>query len=241
MPQEKLTVSGISIESVPDGWAQAPPGTLLVPPSGSPADWETSGWFEPGGWRFPLGGFLLRTADRLILVDAGTHLHRDHVGWLSVDGEPTFPAAAHHVHAADWATLESGHGEADMGMADIVRPIGDLVRLARAERTEIAPGVLLRLVAGHTPGNCLIEVGEGEDRAFLLGDTAHHPATLVEDGWLDKFDADRDGARKARAQLADELEASGIPAVGAHFDGCRFGRVIRGRDGSRRWELVDLA
>jgi glyoxylase-like metal-dependent hydrolase (beta-lactamase superfamily II) len=276
MTQAPLVVSGIAVQPLLDGWSLGPPGRILVPPLGTPAGWDTDGpSFGPAGWRLPLGGFLVRTEDRVVLVDAGmgpmhvdgqietgqlpdalrlagvapeevtdvvlSHLHVDHVGWVSQDGVPTFPNAVHHWHREDWedvrAAGENG-GVAGHGLAERLLPAADLLRLVEGPRTEVLPGIVLRHLPGHTPGNCLVEVGAGEDRVLLLGDTAHHHVQLVEDGWEDHFDADRAAARRVRAELADELERSGIPAVGAHFDDVRFGRVVRGTDGRRRWEQL---
>src|ERR1700754_1087044 len=76
----EMIVSGISIEPIHDGFGQARPGMIFTPPPGSPDDWETTGWFPPGDWHLPLGGFLVRTADRVVLVDAG-------MGRLSLPGQ----------------------------------------------------------------------------------------------------------------------------------------------------------
>jgi glyoxylase-like metal-dependent hydrolase (beta-lactamase superfamily II) len=269
MAQGTLTVSGIGIEPVSDGWSRRRPGTILIAPPDAPGDWERRAPWSGERWELPMGGFLVRTAGHLVLVDVGmgpmhvpghvetgglpeslaaagarpadvtdvvlTHLHRDHVGWLSTDGVPTFSAARHFLHADDWANVRREGGEAERGLAEIVLPVSDLMHPVAGARSEVAPGVTLRHLPGHTAGNCLVDVGAGEDRALLLGDTAHHPTALVEDGWLDHFDADRDRARRVRAELADELESTGVPAVGAHFAGFRFGRVVRDRRGSRRW------
>jgi glyoxylase-like metal-dependent hydrolase (beta-lactamase superfamily II) len=76
------------------------------------------------------GGYLVRTGDRVLLVDTGmggllggqliaslaahgvqpddvtdvllTHLHADHVGGTTTDDKPTFPNADYRCHAADW-------------------------------------------------------------------------------------------------------------------------------------------
>ncbi|ONH23635.1 hypothetical protein BL253_32455 [Pseudofrankia asymbiotica] len=168
-----------------------------------------------------------------------THLHYDHVGWVSQDGTPTFPRAVHHLHARDWEYVHSGHASrAADSVTESLRPAADLLHLVSGTRTEVLPGVVLRHVPGHTPGNCLVEVGEGDDVALLLGDTAHHPVALVDDRWIDHFDADRDQARRARAEISAELERSHAPATGAHFDGGRFGRIVRTTDGRLHWRLV---
>ena len=79
-----------------------------------------------------VGGVLVLTGDRVVLVDAGlgpefvagapfldglrrhgyspeaitdvvfTHLHYDHVGWACTDGSPTFPNATYRCAADDW-------------------------------------------------------------------------------------------------------------------------------------------
>lgn len=77
-----------------------------------------------------LGGYLVRTGDRAILVDTGfgpvlggrlldslrelgltphdvtdvllTHLHADHVGWTTDGEKPVFPHAVYRCHARDW-------------------------------------------------------------------------------------------------------------------------------------------
>lgn len=268
------TASGVTVEPVVDGYTVSRPGSILIPPPGTAADWQANGkWFGPGRWHLPLGGFLLRTGDRLVLVDVGlgpplpahpgdsgalpgalrasgvrpeeitdvvlTHLHADHVGWVSTDGVPTFANAAHHWHADDWDYVRARHDTSSGawgGVAETLRPATDLLRPVRGERTEVLPDVFLRSMPGHTPGNCVIEIGPPEDRLMLLGDTAHHPVTLTENGWEDKFDVDRARARQVRAKLSLELERTGARAVGAHFDGGRFGRVVRGRDGQLRWQ-----
>jgi glyoxylase-like metal-dependent hydrolase (beta-lactamase superfamily II) len=270
-----LTVAGMTLEPVLDGYLTLRPDLILLPPDDVEPTWQTDGeWFGPGPWRMPIGGFLLRHADRTVLVDAGmgprcmpgqletgrfleslaamnvsaaevtdvvlTHLHADHVGWVTQDGSPTFTNAVHHLHADDWEYVRSDTATgAAAGVAHQLGPAGDLLSLAKGPRTEVLPGIALRHVPGHTPGNCVVEIGAGEEHALLLGDTAHHPVALVDDRWLDNFDLDRDLARRHRAEIAAELERSHAPATGAHFDGGRFGRVVREADGRLHWRLVD--
>ena len=85
------------------------------------------------------GGYLVRTGDRVILVDAGmgpllggrlldslaehgvmaddvtdvllTHLHADHVGWTTTDDKPTFANADYRCHARDWEHFVVGESD----------------------------------------------------------------------------------------------------------------------------------
>ncbi|WP_067650895.1 MBL fold metallo-hydrolase [Nocardia harenae] len=261
------------IDHVLDVEHPAPPGHLLEPPATAAPDWETAApWFEDG-WLMPMGGFLLRSADRTILVDAGfgpatdifersgefmksldalgvppeqitdivvTHLHLDHLGWLAPTGDPVFPNARHVCHRADidWILDHSGTGPEMAGVRDIVHRVSDLLVPAEGDRTEIADSVTMRLFAGHTPGNSIVEIDTPDGPLLLIGDTAHHPAALVEDGWGDLFDADHAGAARSRARLADEMERTGAVAIGAHFPGTGGGRITRDAGGDRRWVPV---
>jgi glyoxylase-like metal-dependent hydrolase (beta-lactamase superfamily II) len=263
-----------SIDPVLDAQHPVPPGEFFDPPPSAGQDWQTAPpWFDGAGWIMPMGGFLLRSGDRTILVDAGlgpnidivetrgklfdsladlgvtpeqitdvvlTHLHLDHVGWVAPAGEPIFTHARHHCHRADydWMRADPGSNPATARVTDTIRAVSDLLDLAEGERTEIADSVALRLFAGHTPGNCVGEIETGEARVLLLGDTAHHPALLVEDGWTDRLDEDRAAAARARDRLAQEMERTGAIGLGAHFPGIQGGRIIRDKQGARQWQPI---
>ncbi|EFC85782.1 MBL fold metallo-hydrolase [Parafrankia sp. EUN1f] len=258
------------IDPVLDAEARVEPNMILVPPASAAHDWHASSWFE-GGWVMPMGGYLLRSADRTILVDAGlgpeapagidpsaqlldnlgtlgvtteevtdvvvTHVHIDHVGWLAPQGQPLFEYARHHVHAADWDWIRSGpaSGAGTDGVWDILGKVSDLVEIASGSRTEIADAVAMRLLAGHTPGNCTVDVETSDGPVVLLGDTAYHPVLLVEGGWSSHADLDHAGAARSRETVADEAERSGALLFGAHFPGGAPGRVVRDGAGRRQW------
>jgi glyoxylase-like metal-dependent hydrolase (beta-lactamase superfamily II) len=122
---------------------------------------------------------------------------------------------------------------------EAITAVSDLLDLAEGDRTDIADSVALRLFAGHTPGNCLVEASTSNGPALLLGDTAHHPALLVEDGWADHSDDDPVEAARSRDRLADELERTGALGLGAHFPGVRGGWITRDTLGKRQWQPVD--
>ena len=85
-----------------------------------------------------------------------THLHFDHVGWSAL-----FTNAQYHAHAIDWtywvtdATPETGPGREDFGAIpapERLAPLAERVTRHDGERTEIVPGVTLRLAPGHIAG-----------------------------------------------------------------------------------------
>jgi glyoxylase-like metal-dependent hydrolase (beta-lactamase superfamily II) len=181
--------------------------------------------------RLRAAGVAPQDVDTVIL----THLHFDHVGWVDL-----FTDAQHHAHATDWqywvtdAHPETGPGREDFGAIPApqrLAPLADSIVLHEGERTEIVPGVTLRLAPGHTPGHCIVEVGE---RVVLLADAAHNPAQLLRDDYASVTDVDPRLAQRTRAALADELTGSGALITMTHDAGNRFGRLEL-VDGARRW------
>jgi glyoxylase-like metal-dependent hydrolase (beta-lactamase superfamily II) len=163
-----------------------------------------------------------------------THLHFDHVGWAGL-----FTGAEHHAHAIDWAywvtdaTPETGPGREDFGAIpapERLAPLASSIVLHEGERSEIVPGVVLRLAPGHTPGHCIVEAG----KHVLLADAAHNPAQLLRDDYESLTDVDPALARTTRAALAEELADSGALVTMTHDAGNRFGRLTR-EGGQRRW------
>jgi glyoxylase-like metal-dependent hydrolase (beta-lactamase superfamily II) len=156
-----------------------------------------------------------------------THLHFDHVGWSAL-----FTNARYHAHAIDWqywvtdATPETGPGREDFGAIpapDRLAPLADRVTLHDGESTEIVPGVTLRLAPGHSPGHCIVEIG---DDLVLLADAAHNPAQLLADDYRSATDVDAELAARTRAALAEELADSGKLIAMTHHAG--VGRLERG-------------
>jgi glyoxylase-like metal-dependent hydrolase (beta-lactamase superfamily II) len=210
----------MQIIPISDGEARIPPDMLLHGP----------GWPDDGLLHVNFGGFLIR-GPQLVLVDTGfgsgtfmerlpvdpseidhvvlTHLHWDHVGWA-----PRFSGSEFHTHATDWkywvedAVPETAPGREDFGAIpapERLAPLADSIHRHDGERTEIVPGVTLRLAPGHTPGHCIVEL----DDAVILADASHHPIQLLSDDWTCDADEDAALAQATRAALARELRDSG--------------------------------
>jgi glyoxylase-like metal-dependent hydrolase (beta-lactamase superfamily II) len=157
-------------------WAVQSPSRILV---------VDTGFAEPAGTRRGRT-FLRQPADglKLIGIDAGviedviiTHMHYDHAGTVS-----DFAKARLHLQEQElrWVTSSEmfergarGSFEVD-DVVNIVRGLYDeRVRLHDGD-WEIAPGVSVHLVGGHTPGIQIVRVNTERGPVVLASDTTHY-------------------------------------------------------------------
>jgi glyoxylase-like metal-dependent hydrolase (beta-lactamase superfamily II) len=169
-----------------------------------------------------------------------THLHIDHCGGLlDPSGADAFLNARLWIGRADWEWFvvkrQGSMTERIRASLEKRQSLGR-VELMEGDRV-IAPGVTARATPGHTPGHYSVVVADGDERALILGDAVTWPAQLEEPEWHAPSDMDPDLAARTRESLFRELEREGGIAVGGHFPGIEFGRVVRGSAG-RTWESV---
>ncbi|MGE3811844.1 MAG: MBL fold metallo-hydrolase [Candidatus Nanopelagicales bacterium] len=217
-----------------------------------------------GLFRMTFGGYLVRTGDRVVLVDVGvgpqpfappgiprphdgvlldslraeglgpqdvtdvvlTHLHLDHIGWVSAEGAPVFPRATYRCAEQEWSA------PAPPPVADLMGPVADRIETWDCD-SALLPGLDVRLAPGHTPGSTVVVVSSGKQRAFLVGDLAHCPHELLVRDWAGLGDADPVQAATARAEIADEAEREGAWVGSTHFSGLAVGRITASDDGRR--------
>jgi glyoxylase-like metal-dependent hydrolase (beta-lactamase superfamily II) len=255
-----MRVGSIEVLPVLDGTARVPASSALRRVGYEGTDiWKAHQQFLVDGTDLDLalGGFLLRIADRVVLVDLGlgpldrppfkggamldnlraygvepgdvtdvlfTHLHFDHVGWATQQGEVVFANAVHRCHRADWNHFV--HGD-DPKAAAKLAPIANRMEFWEAD-TSLAPGLDVVGAPGHTPGSTIMVVSSGGEKAMLLGDVVHCPIELVEDDWEAVYDIDPVLARATRESLARELDGTATQIAAAHFPGLEFGRLLSG-------------
>lgn len=153
-----------------------------------------------------------------------THLHFDHCGGASLNGEPAFPQATYWCHAADWEAFVDG--PADERVRKAMLPVADLVR---TWTEDVAIMSWLRLVhcQGHSPGNAIALVDGGGRRLALIGDLAHHPLEFQRPGWHGGVDWDPATAVEQRTRWFGRFADEGILVASSHFPGQRPMRVRR--------------
>jgi glyoxylase-like metal-dependent hydrolase (beta-lactamase superfamily II) len=175
-------------------------------------------------------GVGLADIDQVVI----SHVHDDHIGWVSTeDGAPRFPNARYVVNAADIEALRNG----ELEDADVFeRTLAPLERAGvldpSEERMRIGASLELVRAAGHTPGHQVLVIDDGGARAILSADTTNHPALVEDPSWSGESDSDPELAATVRAELLGLAERDARIWIPAHFAD-PFVRIVT-KDGRRR-------
>jgi glyoxylase-like metal-dependent hydrolase (beta-lactamase superfamily II) len=113
-----------------------------------------------------------------------THAHYNHIGNLGVF--PASPVVVSGTELDFWATPLAtkpliGHF-AEPGELAVITEATRQGRVRRFSGTyEVAPGVIVTEVGGHTPGQCMVTVPTSEGVVLLTSDAVHFAEELVRD------------------------------------------------------------
>jgi glyoxylase-like metal-dependent hydrolase (beta-lactamase superfamily II) len=167
-----------------------------------------------------------------------SHLHFDHTGWntTEVNGrpEPVFPNARHLVQQAEWDHWTADDESKRATRFDaVLGPLEDaaLLDLVDGERP-ITSELTAIPTPGHTPGHMSFVLASGGERAYLLGDVAHHPVQLSEPTWSPDADVDPRLSAETREALFARIEREDALIASGHFPFPGIGRARR--DGAAR-------
>ena len=178
----------------------------------------------------------------LVLI---THLHTDHVGWNTVrDGDawiPTFPNATYVLSRADLDYFDPGRRRGGQRVSDAfmrnvwddsVQPVIDDGRVESWDG-EYLVDASLRLVAapGHTPGNAVLALASGPDRAMFVGDLLHSPVQVALPDWNNCMCEDPAASRNSRHRILGLAADHRALVFGGHFGGDQGAEVARTSDG----------
>jgi glyoxylase-like metal-dependent hydrolase (beta-lactamase superfamily II) len=299
-------VGDIEIWSVLDGrlTVGAPNG---FPPEDSPEFQVHADYIQRGKWLIDIGGFLVRSGDRLVLIDAGSgpgngetytpapftslddadpalvawargmgvsdrsqiepllqslmqtdirtgsfganlaalgfrpedvtdvlisHLHFDHIGWVSKDGRPYFPNAVVRCehHDAEYFLAPDHDDSFYRAMWNAVptkermAPVLDRFETWH-EDAVIAPGIECRFAPGHTPGSSIFTITSGDEQALILGDAVHCAQELIDPEFEPNSDMDVEEANRSREMIRHAAAREGVHVSAPHFPALRFGRL----------------
>ena len=102
-----------------------------------------------------------------------THLHFDHAGGSTLrDGSPAFPRARYHVQRKqlEWAREPTQKDRGSFREADFMPLHRDGQFILHDGRTEVADGIELLPVDGHTQSMQLVKVGDGTTTLLYCAD-----------------------------------------------------------------------
>lgn len=177
-----------------------------------------------------------------------SHLHFDHIGWISSDGAPTFPNATIRVSQKDLEhftkpeqAIDDGVYEAAwnvMPTAQRLAPVLDRIETWSGDVT-LAPGLDTLATPGHTPGHSIFVLSSHERRGMLLGDVVHCPLQLTDPDFSVMADIDAELADRQRERVYREMTGDpNLEVAGAHFPDLRFGRILPGK-GRSGWTFAN--
>jgi glyoxylase-like metal-dependent hydrolase (beta-lactamase superfamily II) len=158
---------------------------VWVVQDGSRAILVDTGFSEPVGTRRgriylrrPVDGVRLLGVDPDSIEDiVVTHMHYDHIGTIS-----DFPRARIHLQEQElrWVTSSEMFARGARGsfevedIVNVVRNLYDGRLQLHSGDWEIAPGVGVHLIGGHTPGIQVVRVDTQRGPVVLASDTTHY-------------------------------------------------------------------
>lgn len=177
-----------------------------------------------------------------------SHLHFDHIGWVSDGSAPTFPNATIRAPEKDLEhfllpaqALEDSMYEAAwhvMPTAQRLAPVLDRIETWDGD-VNLLPGLDAIATPGHTPGHSIFVLSSGERRGMLLGDVVHCPLQLTDPDFSVMADIDGALADRQRERVYREMvEDPALAVAASHFPELRFGRILEGK-GRAGWTFVN--
>lgn len=175
-----------------------------------------------------------------------THIHNDHSGGLSINGQAVFPNAVIHVSQLDtdyWLDEErmnqadpkalSSNKSSFVNAIKVFKPY----QLAGKVKTfvgdvELFPGIRAVATPGHTPGHCLFVLEDGADKLVFCGDLIHIAGIqFARPELIDGFDVDKNRAAEARIRIYKDAAEQGYLIAGDHISYPGVGRLKKLKHG----------
>ena len=236
-----LAKSGITGDSIPAPinafLLQSDTATILIDAGLGGLD-----MMGPGFGQVSAGLAALGVAPADIDTLVMTHAHPDHIGGMLGANGAAFPNAElvvtgiEHKFWTDAGTMAQAPEEMKGGFQLAQAVFGAYAgRLKLVEDgAEIAPGVTMELVPGHTMGHAALHIDGGERQLLMVTDAVHSidlQAALPEQGTM--FDTDPAMAAQSRVRMFDRAASDNLLIAACHVHFPSFGRVMRDGDAYR--------
>lgn len=170
-------------------------------------------------------------------VAISTHMHVDHVGWHTRwDGSawiPTFPNARYLFTSPEWEYWKDNEGHPSLVrsgdyIGDSIWPlfhagVADVVPMDH----ELAPGIQLIPLEGHTPGHVGVRLDTLKGTVILSADLFHTPLQCCHPTWNTRFCLNPDQSRATRINHMEKFANDQTLLMPAHFPSPNLGRLQR--------------
>jgi glyoxylase-like metal-dependent hydrolase (beta-lactamase superfamily II) len=165
-----------------------------------------------------------------------THMHGDHIGGLTTNGQRAFPNAVVHADKLDadyWLSkveMDKAPAAGKQGFQQAVSSLQPYIDAKKFQPFEgdvtIVPGVSARAAHGHSPGHTIYVVESGGEKLVLWGDLLHFAAVQFPDPSKSvRFDFDSNAALAARKKVLADAASGGYWVGVAHVPFPGIGHV----------------
>jgi glyoxylase-like metal-dependent hydrolase (beta-lactamase superfamily II) len=193
-------------------------------------------------------GYQPEQVDEIII----THMHPDHVGGLSANGQRVFVNAtvrAEQEEADYWLSADNlAKAPEDskgffLGAQTMFKPYVDAGKLQTFKGdTDLLPGIRAVVTHAHTPGHSIIAVENKGKRLLLLGDLIHVGSVQFDRPKVSiGFDSDSKNAVKQRLKVFDQVAKDGDLTGAAHLSFPGLGYIQKlGSGKDKRYEWIPI-
>ena len=170
-----------------------------------------------------------------------THFHGDHIaGMADAAGALAFPNARYLTTEAEWdewtGRWSASDAPQDQKNLELFTSLQDRFSFA-SPGDEIAPGVSVVDLKGHTLGHSGLLIESDGDRLLHVVDLLHQPFQFANTDWHFSFDSDPDLAEETRKRVLQQCADEGILTLFYHLPFPGLGTVSV-EAGEFRWNPI---
>ena len=182
-----------------------------------------------GGVMRGLGSMGIALADIDIIYL--THFHGDHIAGLSnADGSLAYPKARYVATQAEWdewtARWSKSESVEDRRLLDRFDTLQDRFSFVNPGE-QVAPGVTVVNLAGHTRGHSGLLIESGGERLLHVVDLLHQPFQFKHVNWHFSFDTDSELAVATRRRVLQRCVDEALLTLFYHLEFPGLGTVSK--------------